>query len=106
MKDSAIEPCSLFIAPPSMVHLSSRLKGRGADTEEDIEKKLAKAAQEIAYGKCVGNFDKYLVNDELQTAFVDLCEQVLDWYPHLEDTSDTEIQEASIYQYCSTLTEY
>lgn len=105
MKNSVIKSKSLFIAPPSMAHLSSRLQGRG-ESEEDIDKNLAKAVEEIAFGKCVGNFDKFLVNDELETAFNDLCEQLLDWYPHLEDTSDTEIQEYSIYQYCTTLTSY
>lgn len=56
---------SLFIAPPSLEILRERLIKRGTDTPEAIEKRVAKAEKEMQYS---GNFDKILVNDDLQTA--------------------------------------
>ena len=56
---------SLFIAPPSLEILRDRLIKRGTDTPEAIEKRVAKAEKEMQYS---GNFDKILVNDDLQTA--------------------------------------
>lgn len=56
---------SLFIAPPSLETLRERLIKRGTDTPEAIEKRVAKAEKEMQYS---GNFDKILVNDDLQTA--------------------------------------
>lgn len=56
---------SLFIAPPSLETLHERLIKRGTDTPEAIEKRVAKAEKEMQYS---GNFDKILVNDDLQTA--------------------------------------
>ncbi|MPM14742.1 Guanylate kinase [bioreactor metagenome] len=56
---------SLFIAPPSLETLHERLVKRGTDTPEAIEKRVAKAEKEMLYS---GNFDKILINDDLQTA--------------------------------------
>ena len=56
---------SLFIAPPSLEILRERLVKRGTDTPEAIEKRVAKAEKEMLYS---GNFDKILINDDLQTA--------------------------------------
>jgi guanylate kinase len=56
---------SLFIAPPSLDTLRERLIKRGTDTPEAIGKRVAKAEVEMKYS---GNFDKILINDDLQTA--------------------------------------
>lgn len=56
---------SLFIAPPSLETLRERLVKRGTDTPEAIEKRVAKAEKEMLYS---GNFDKILINNDLQTA--------------------------------------
>ena len=56
---------SLFIAPPSLETLRERLVKRGTDTPEAIEKRVAKAEKEMLYS---GNFDKILINDDMQTA--------------------------------------
>lgn len=104
VKKSDLEPYYLFIAPPSMAHLAGRLRGRGTETEEEIETKMGNASQEMVYGKSAGNFDKFLVNDELQSAFLSLCQQLLTWYPHLTDEQDNH--GSSIYQYCSSFQSY
>jgi len=55
---------SVFIMPPSVEELRRRL-GRGTDSAETIEKRVAKAEQEIAHAP---QFDRVIVNDSLEEA--------------------------------------
>lgn len=57
---------SVFIQAPSVEILRERLIGRGTDTAEAIEKRVAKAASELEFA--AGKFDYTLVNDDLATA--------------------------------------
>jgi len=57
---------SVFIKAPSVEELRRRLVGRGTDSEEDIERRVAKAAEEMTYAP---QFDRILVNDDLEAAF-------------------------------------
>jgi guanylate kinase len=59
------EVMSLFIQPPSVEELRRRLVGRGTDTPEAIEDRLAKAAYELTFAP---KFDHIVVNDDLATA--------------------------------------
>lgn len=59
---------SVFIQAPSVEVLRERLIGRGTDSMEEIEKRVAKAAEEMTYAP---KFDKVLINDELQQAFAE-----------------------------------
>ena len=52
----------LFIAPPSADVLKSRLVGRGTETAEVIEQRLARAVEE---SKGIENYDYLVVNDDL-----------------------------------------
>ena len=56
---------SLFIQPPSIEELRRRLEGRGTDTPEAIENRLAKAEYEITFAS---QFDHIVVNDDLSVA--------------------------------------
>jgi len=56
---------SLFIQPPSVEELRRRLEGRGTDTPEAIENRLAKAEYEMTFAP---QFDHIVVNDDLETA--------------------------------------
>ena len=56
---------SLFIQPPSVEELRRRLEGRGTDSTEAIESRLAKAAYEMTFAP---QFDHIVVNDDLATA--------------------------------------
>ena len=56
---------SVFIMPPSVEELRRRLVGRGTDSAETIEKRVAKAEQEIAHAP---QFDRVIVNDSLEEA--------------------------------------
>lgn len=57
---------SVFVQPPSIEELKNRLIGRGTDSESDIERRIAKAEEELSYKD---RFDVVLVNDNLETAF-------------------------------------
>ena len=59
LKDDAL---SVFIQAPSVEVLRQRLEGRGTDTPEAIETRLAKAAEEMSYAP---QFDRILINDNL-----------------------------------------
>ena len=52
----------LFIAPPSADVLKERLVGRGTETEDVIEQRLARAVEE---SKGIENYDYLVVNDDL-----------------------------------------
>lgn len=56
---------SLFVMPPSLKALEERLNGRGTDTPERIEKRLAKAKQELV---TADQFDFVVLNDDLEKA--------------------------------------
>ncbi len=59
------EALSLFIQPPSVEELRRRLEGRGTDTPEAIEQRLAKAEYELTFAP---QFDRVIVNDDLEMA--------------------------------------
>lgn len=64
---------SIFVMPPSIHVLESRLRGRGTEKEEDIVKRLDRSAAELKESGC---FDVTIVNDVLQNA-VNQTEQVI-----------------------------
>ena len=56
---------TIFIQPPSIEELRSRLEKRSTDAPEVIEKRLAKAAYELSFAD---QFDKIIINDNLEEA--------------------------------------
>ena len=56
---------SVFIQPPSVGELRSRLVGRATDAPEVIESRVAKAEHELSFAP---KFDKVIINDDLETA--------------------------------------
>jgi guanylate kinase len=56
---------SIFITPPSLETLESRLRGRNTDTEESVQKRLKKAEYELSFAD---QFDRQVVNDQLENA--------------------------------------
>jgi guanylate kinase len=61
------EPAALliFLAPPSLLDLERRLRGRGTETDDRIARRLEEAAREIQHASW---FDHIVVNDDLQRA--------------------------------------
>lgn len=58
-----------FVLPPSMAELERRLRARSTDADQAIARRLAAARAEIERGAA---YDYCIVNDELETALVEL----------------------------------
>lgn len=56
---------SIFITPPSIQELENRLRGRGTEDEETIQKRISASAKELEIGK---SYDYNVVNDNLEIA--------------------------------------
>jgi|SRR6185436_13416684 len=59
----------MFILPPSLDELRRRLQGRGKDTPETIERRLAGAREEISH---VLEFEYIIVNDRFELALEEM----------------------------------
>ena len=59
---------SVFVMPPSIEHLEMRLKSRETETPESIARRIGKAENELKTAK---QFDKVVLNDKLEHAFVE-----------------------------------
>ena len=60
---------SVFILPPSLETLESRLKGRGQDSADAVAKRLAAAREEIGH---VSEYDYVIINEDFNRAALDL----------------------------------
>lgn len=56
----------VFIAPPDLDILAARLRGRGTDSEDVIERRLAKAVDELRHHR---EYQHLIVNDDLDRAY-------------------------------------
>ncbi|MBO5647751.1 MAG: guanylate kinase [Kiritimatiellae bacterium] len=63
----------IFIMPPSMEELRARLEGRGTDSRDVIEKRLANADGEMARA---GEYMFKVTNDDLAIAYKRLCDLI------------------------------
>ncbi len=67
------ETCTIFISPPDLETLETRLRARGTDSEESIARRMANSRQEMAEAS---RFDTVIVNDELEKAYAALQSRV------------------------------
>lgn len=61
---------SVFIVPPTFSHLEGRLRNRGSDSEDEVERRLRRAREEIPHYR---EYDYVIVNDRFETAVDQLC---------------------------------
>jgi guanylate kinase len=64
---------SIFIKPPSLDILYERLKLRGTENEKALQERIKRASMEMGY---VSNFDKVVINDNLEKAVQETVEIV------------------------------
>ncbi|KUI42066.1 guanylate kinase [Mycobacterium sp. IS-1590] len=69
VKTAMPEALTVFLAPPSWEELKNRLTGRGTETPEAIERRLATARAELA---AQDDFDTVVVNSQLESACAEL----------------------------------
>lgn len=72
---SSLNARYIFIAPPSTASLEARLRGRGTEKEESIQKRLAQAIVELEFAKGEGVHDLVVVNDDKERA----CDELEAW---------------------------
>ena len=63
------DPVTVFISPPTLDELERRLRGRGTESPEDIDFRLANAENEMA---AASRYRYLIINDELDQAVRDL----------------------------------
>jgi guanylate kinase len=64
---------SIFIQPPSLEILESRLKNRGTETKESLRERLSKTRKELSFAP---GFDRIVVNDSIGKASLETIELV------------------------------
>lgn len=70
VKEKMPEAISIFVLPPDMNSLETRLRNRNTDSEEIIQRRLREAQDQLDH---CGEFDYLVVNDKLESA----CDQFM-----------------------------
>lgn len=73
------DACLIFIQPPSMEILETRLRGRGNNTEEEISSRMVIAREEIRQMK--EQADYMVINDDLRACLERLESIISNWPP-------------------------
>ena len=60
----------VFVGPPAVEVLETRLRGRATESEEQILLRLAKAKEELSHWR---DYDYLVINDDLETAVADFA---------------------------------
>lgn len=65
IKESYPEAVLIFVSPPSLEELKSRLINRNTETDADLKKRIERAEMEMSYKN---KFDHVILNDDLEKA--------------------------------------
>jgi len=71
IRQSFPEALQIFLAPPSLEELERRIRGRGTDSEIEIQRRLSRAEEEL---EAKNEFDAVVINDDLKIALAELEE--------------------------------
>ncbi|KAL0279186.1 UNVERIFIED_CONTAM: hypothetical protein PYX00_000796 [Menopon gallinae] len=77
VKQTDLNAIYIFLKPPNLETLQKRLRDRGTETEETLERRLRVAREEIEYGDTPNNFDLVLVNDSIEKSYEQLKNFIL-----------------------------
>lgn len=95
---AAMPECvSIFILPPSRAELERRLRGRGTDAPDVVERRLREAAADMTHWD---EFDHVVVNDDFETAVADLLAVVQG-----RDAPRTTVDRAGLAKLAAALTQ-
>lgn len=70
------ECLSIFVQPPSLDVLKQRLVDRGTENDETLALRIERAKEELTYAD---RFDRVIINDDLETAYSQIKQAVLDF---------------------------
>jgi guanylate kinase len=71
VRERGVDHTAIFILPPSFEILERRLRGRSADSEAAMQRRLAAARAEV---DCYRTYDYVVINDQLESTVVRLQE--------------------------------
>ena len=74
VRKTAPDAVQIFIAPPSFEELESRLRGRGTETEQQLQARLTTAKEEL---RAQQEFDQVFINDDLEKTTQEVLDYVL-----------------------------
>jgi len=77
VKKTDLDARFVFVKPPTWEVLEQRLRGRGTESEEEIERRLQTAKKELDFCDNSEIFDVVIVNDDLKEAYTQLKEFAL-----------------------------
>ena len=69
IKEVYPEGVFIFVLPPSLEELKSRIVGRGTETQEEMEKRFSCAFEEINQ---IVNYDYFIVNEDIEKSVSDV----------------------------------
>ena len=69
IKEVYPEGVFIFVLPPSLEELKSRIVGRGTETQEEIEKRFSCSFEEINQ---IVNYDYFIVNEDIEKSVNDV----------------------------------
>ncbi|XP_071782616.2 guanylate kinase isoform X1 [Centroberyx gerrardi] len=78
IKRTDLNPIYVSIQPPSMSILEKRLRDRNTESEESLQKRLHAAQVDMEISKEPGLFDVVIVNDNLEVAYGQLKDALLE----------------------------
>ena len=85
-------PYNIFILPPSLDELKSRMEARGSETLESLNKRIETAKKELDYHSTHKSmFHHSITNDDLDQAYDEIKQAVVQCYPHLKDRYPSRI---------------
>jgi len=70
VRGSGVPSVTIMLLPPDHATLAARLRSRGSESDEALERRLARARTEVEE---FGQFDYVVVNDQLEESVLDLC---------------------------------
>lgn len=76
VRGSMPEAMMIFLMPPSEEELQRRLRSRGRDDEQAIQRRFDRARDEIAFAQSSGVYDHFVINDNLDDAVEQTCRLV------------------------------
>ncbi|KAI8640435.1 guanylate kinase [Parasitella parasitica] len=69
IKKTGLKPKYIYVRPPSMEVLKSRLEKRGTESDESLADRLKAAVTEMNYGDEDGSHDVKIINEKLDEAY-------------------------------------
>ncbi|XP_054045569.1 guanylate kinase isoform X2 [Rissa tridactyla] len=78
IKRTDLNPIYISVQPPSIDILEKRLRDRKTETEESLLKRLTAARVDLELSKEPGLFDLVIINDDLEKAYSELKEILLE----------------------------